>query len=205
MRLSKIVGVCEAALPAVEFGRLHMWNSLQIKNNTLKMRHFGNLNREFGELTIDLLATRTNRKCRRNYSYSPEPEAAGTDAFLCNWNMENFYAFPPFSLISRVLQKIENENAEGILIVPAFTTQPCFPILLRLLINPPVKLPNSRDSLYFAFRRKEQPQLPNMKLKVCLVSGDSMKTKVFQQRLQIFFVNSWRTGTQSRYGTYIRE
>ena len=31
MRLGKIVGVCEAALPAVQFGRLHMWNSLQIK------------------------------------------------------------------------------------------------------------------------------------------------------------------------------
>ena len=113
MRLRKIVGVCEAALPAVQFGRLHMWNSLQIKNNTLKMRHFENLNREFRELTIDLFATIINTKCRRHYSYSPEPEAAGTDAFLCNWNTENFYAFPPFSLISRVLQKIENENSEG--------------------------------------------------------------------------------------------
>ena len=145
------------------------------------MRHFENLNREFGELTIDLFATRINSKCRRYYSYSPEPEAANTDVFLCNWNTEN-----SFSLISRVLQKIENENAEGILIVPTFTTQPCFPILLRLLIKPHVKLPNSRDSLCFPFRRKEQPQLPNMKLKACLVSDDSMKTKVFQQRLQIF-------------------
>ena len=163
--------------------------SRKIRDNlekSLKDKHFENLNREFGEFTIDLFATRINSKCRRYYSYSPEPEAAGTDAFLCNWNTENFYAFPPFSLISRVLQKIENENAEGILIVPAFTTQPWFPRLLRLLIKPPVKLPNSRDSLYFPFRRKEQPQLPNMKLMACLVSGDHMKTKVFQQRLQIF-------------------
>ena len=80
--------------------------------------------------------------------------------------MENFYAFPPISLIPRVLQKIENENAEGILIVPAFTTQAWFPRLLGLLIKPPVKLPNSRESLYFPFRRKEQPQLPNMKLQI---------------------------------------
>ena len=101
--------------------------------------------------------------------------------FICNWNIENFYAFPPFSLISRVLQKIENENAEAILIVLAFTTQPWVPRLLRLLIKPPVKLPNSRDSLYLSFRRKEQPQLPNMKFMACLVSGDHMKTKVFQQ------------------------
>ena len=119
--------------------------------------------------------------------------------------MQNFYAFPPFSLISMVLQKIENENAEGILIVPAFTTQPWFPRLLRLLIKPPVKLPNSRGSLYFPFRRKEQPQLPNMKLMACLVSGDHMKSKVFQQRLQIFSSTPGELGLKPRYRTYIRE
>ena len=163
--------------------------SRKIRDNlewSLKDKHFENLNREFGEFIIDLFATRINSKYRRYYSCSPEPEAAGTDAFLCNWNMENFYAFPLFSLISLVLQKIENERAERILIVPDFTTQPWFPRLLRLLIKPLVKLTNCRDSLYFPFIRKEQPQLPNMKLMACLMSGDHMKTKVFQQKLQIF-------------------
>ena len=108
--------------------------------------------------------------------------------------MENFYAFTPLRLIPQALQKIENENAEGILIVAAFKTQPWFPRLLRLLIKPPMKLPNSRDCLHFSFRGKEQPQLPNMKLIVCLVSGDHMKTKVFQQRLQIFSSTSGEVG-----------
>ena len=76
----------------------------------LKDKHFKNLNREFGEfifilIYIDLFATRMNSKCRRYNSYSHEPEAAGTDAFLCNWNIENFYTFPPFNLIPRVLTK----------------------------------------------------------------------------------------------------
>ena len=35
--LAKLLGMCEAALPAVQSGRLHMWNLLKIKNNTLKM------------------------------------------------------------------------------------------------------------------------------------------------------------------------
>ena len=35
--LAKLLGMCEAALPAVQFGRLHMWNLLKIKNNALKM------------------------------------------------------------------------------------------------------------------------------------------------------------------------
>ena len=57
--------------------------SRKIRDNlewTLKDKHFENINREFGEFTIDLFATRINSKCRRYYSYSPEPEAAGTDA-----------------------------------------------------------------------------------------------------------------------------
>ena len=70
---------------------------------------------------------------------------------------------------------------------------------------PPVKLPNSTDSLYFFFRWKEQPQLLNMNLMACLVSSDHMKTKVFSTEITNILVNSWKTGTQSSYGTYIRE
>ena len=35
--LAELLGMCEAALPAVQFGRLHMWNLLKIKNSALKM------------------------------------------------------------------------------------------------------------------------------------------------------------------------
>ena len=35
--LADLLGMCEAALPAVQFGKLHMWNLLKIKNNALKM------------------------------------------------------------------------------------------------------------------------------------------------------------------------
>ena len=71
-------------------------------------------------------------------------------------------------------KKIENENAEGILIVPAFVTQAWFPRLLGLLIKPPVKLPKSRESLYFPFRRKEQP-LPNMKLQIFSSTSEKLR------------------------------
>ena len=57
--------------------------SRKIRDNlewSLKDKHFENLNIEFGKFTIDVFATRINSKCRRYYSYSPEPEAAGTDA-----------------------------------------------------------------------------------------------------------------------------
>ena len=42
--------------------------------------------------------------------------------FSFSWQSEFFYAFPPFSIIHTVLRKIENEQAEGIIILPLFTT-----------------------------------------------------------------------------------
>ena len=63
------------------------------------------------------------------------PDSVGTDAFSFSWQCEFFYAFPPFSITHTVLRKIENEQAEGIIIVPLFTTQPCFIRLLRILVS----------------------------------------------------------------------
>ena len=78
-----------------------------LRQNILKLKA-----ENLGNLLLIFFATRINSKCRWYYSYSPEPEAAGTDVFLCNWNMENFHAFPPFCLIPQILQKMENEYAE---------------------------------------------------------------------------------------------
>ena len=58
--------------------------SRKIRDNlewSLRNKYFEDLNREFGEYTIDRFATRINSKCRRYYFYGTEPEAAGTDAF----------------------------------------------------------------------------------------------------------------------------
>ena len=34
--LAKLLGMCEAALPAVQFGRLHMWSLFKIKKQCFK-------------------------------------------------------------------------------------------------------------------------------------------------------------------------
>ena len=45
------------------------------------------------------------------------------------WILEEqyfFYAFPPFSVIAACLQKIEQDQATGVLLVPIWWTQPWF-------------------------------------------------------------------------------
>lgn len=38
--------------------------------------------------------------------------------FTTSWSHLNFYAFPPFNLITKVLQKIRNDKTVGTLVVP---------------------------------------------------------------------------------------
>lgn len=49
----------------------------------------------------------------------------------------------------RLQEKIENEKAEGVLIVAMFKTQTWFPNQIKLLIRMPVKPKATCKSLYF--------------------------------------------------------
>ena len=94
----------------------------------------------FGEPDIDLFASRLNCQCERYVSWMPDPGAFAVDAFSLNWSGFKMYAFPPFSLISRVLQQLLRDSASGILIVPDWPTQSWYPLLMRYLRDPPLSL-----------------------------------------------------------------
>ena len=82
--------------------------------------------------TIDLFASRVNTQLSSYISYKPDPDALDTDAFSIDWHGLKFYAFPPFSCISRCLQKVKVDKAEGIIVVPRWPTQPYYPVLLKM-------------------------------------------------------------------------
>ncbi|CAH2207500.1 jg4303, partial [Pararge aegeria aegeria] len=74
----------------------------------------------FGTPEFDLFASVQNTKCPRFSSWKRDPDAEKIDAFTFSWKDINFYAFPPFSLIPKVLQKILSDRAQGIVVVPLF-------------------------------------------------------------------------------------
>ncbi|CAG7820539.1 unnamed protein product [Allacma fusca] len=65
---------------------------------------------------VDLFASMLNAQFDCYVSWKPDPFAWKVDAFTFSWESIKFYAFPPISLIPRVLQKIVNDKAEGLLI-----------------------------------------------------------------------------------------
>lgn len=51
-------------------------------------------------------------------SYTPDPEAHAVDAFSLSWKQLDFFAFPPFNVITEVLGKVLREGSTGVVVVP---------------------------------------------------------------------------------------
>lgn len=130
---------------------------------------FKTIVKTFGVPNIDLFASQYNNKCKRYASWQVDPGAEVIDAFTLFWGNIKFYAFPPFSLILRTVQKIIKDKSEGILVVPNWKTQPWFPLLSKIIINKIVFPPNR--NLLFSSSRKQHPLASNLSLVAAHVSG----------------------------------
>ena len=76
--------------------------------------------RRLWPVQIDLFATSDNHRCSIYFSPLHDPMSAGTDAFLQSWDGLQAYAFPPVSLIPRVLAKLgDGAHASGSPLGPA--------------------------------------------------------------------------------------
>ncbi|KAK7114175.1 hypothetical protein V1264_000280 [Littorina saxatilis] len=100
-----------------------------------------------------------------------------------SWTNWFFYAFPPFSLIQRVLVKLEKDNAEGVVIVPDWPTATWYPQLLRLLVRKPLLLPKGRTVLRLAHAQTPHPLHSKLQLMAVMLSGMQLKHKEFMDKL----------------------
>lgn len=133
--------------------------------------YFKKILKKFGPFSIDLFASRLNKKCERFYSRFPDPDSTSVDAFTISWENEKFYAFPPFALILRALRKIISDKASGILIVPRWPAQPWYPLFMSLLMEPPLHLNPNENLLLSPCRKKKHPLAANLSLMVGNLSG----------------------------------
>ena len=144
----------------------------------------------WGPVSINLFASRLNYQLKPFVSWRPDPEAMAIDAFSLDWRGLCFYAFPPFSLINRVLQKVEQDQSQGIIIVPMWTTQVWFPRLLHLLIDFPVTIPKGPTTLLLPFNReKAHPLQKKLTLLACKLSGIPSQQEAFRKKLPKSYCN----------------
>ena len=139
----------------------------------------------FGKPDLDLFASRLNHQLTCYVSWIPDPNAVGVDAFTLDWGIQYNHVFPPFSLIPQVLQKVEEDQAEVILVAPHWPTQSWFPKLTRLLVQFPVLLPSRPNIVHLPFNSgKEHPLGVKLLLMACHLSGKASETKAFQRGLK---------------------
>lgn len=70
------------------------------------------------------------------------------DCFTQSWGEENNFVVPPFGMIERVLEHVEQEEASATIVIPVWHAQPWWPKLMVMEVEH-VVLPMGRD----AFRR----------------------------------------------------
>ena len=122
---------------------------------------------------IDLFASRHNFQVDKYVSFTQDPEAHAIDAFSMSWKNLKFYAFPPFSIILPMLQKIQQEQAQGLCVCPDWPTQSWYPIMTKMLLVPPLHIKHSKTLLKFPnFPKITHPLHKKLDLLICLLSGN---------------------------------
>src|SRR6185437_7218412 len=152
---------------------------------------FQQLNPIWGPFQIDLFANRTNTQLPRFYSWTPDPFAEATDAFLQSWNKQNLWANPPWILIPQILSKTIHEKATLTILVPLWESAPWFPTLLNLLIAPPIVISTEHIVHPIDNQRHYPLRNPQWSLFACKISGHGMKQRVFQKKLSTFSYPHW--------------
>ena len=125
-----------------------------------------------GTPQIDLFATPGNAKCRRFFSWFPAAGAEAVDALTQDWGrLPLFWAFPPFALILKTLQRVRDDPAEGIILVPNWPHQAWYPLYRELVKPPIVFLRPSANLLLSACRTKRHPLYRTLGLQAAMISG----------------------------------
>lgn len=129
---------------------------------------------------IDLFASRINSKCKNYCSWDRDPEAYAINALTINWQSHRWYAFPPFSLIPKILKKIKDEGSSGILIVPLWTVQPWYPEFERLLVSKPIIFEPANNLLLSPCRKVIHPLASSLTLVAGIVSGRHSRKRTWR-------------------------
>ena len=119
-------------------------------------------------------------------SWYPETSSWVVNAFSISWWDIKFYAFPPFSLIGRSLVKVRREEPTGIMIVPFWSTQAWFPLMLRLLVAHPRFIPPHKELLQLQGQKNlVHPLYNQLALLSIHISGRRLDNTLYQLGLSM--------------------
>lgn len=141
----------------------------------LNRQVFDRIVSHFGVPEIDLFASRLNAQVEKYVTWHPDPGAFAVDAFTLDWKPFAFYAFPPFCMIPKCLQKIREDKARGLLLVPNWPTQAWFPQLVSMMEGEPLFIQRQEDLLLLPVLNTTHPLNANIDLLCCRLCGNTLR------------------------------
>ena len=144
--------------------------------------------KHWGHPNIDMFATRQNRKTTVFCSWKTDHLAFAQDALSISWENLLIYAFPPLSLIHKVLHHMQNYQCQVILIAPLWPRQAWYPQLLQLLVAIPLKLPITKNLLTQGQGKRivEHPNPEMYNLIAWKLSTNSSRQRAFLNSLESY-------------------
>lgn len=147
---------------------------------------------KLGKPYIDLFASRLNGQTEIFCSWRQDPDSSYVDAFSLNWGkFDHVYIFPPFSLLSLCIKKIQEDEARGIIIAPLWPTHIWFTGLMKISVINPLLIPRRKNLLLNPHINKIYPLWQKMTLIACQWSGNHTEIQDFQKLLPPL---SWHHG-----------
>ena len=141
--------------------------------------------------SIDLFASRLNTQLPEFISYRPDPESKAVNAFTQSWTELKLYASPPFICLPRVIQKIWQDRAEGILVLPDWPNQLWYSLFCNMIVKD-VLFPPRQDLLLSPTDPNiSHPLHQTLQLRPATVSGKLQKLHITQKVCEGY---SWYLG-----------
>ena len=108
--------------------------------------------------------------------------------------------FPPFSPIQKCFRKIIENKSTVLLITPVWQSRPWYPILLNLLYDRPLLLPNNPQILKLPWSHStssiSEQEVSSSRLAFV---RRSFKDQKFSERVCKVLQASWKPGTEKQY------
>ena len=113
----------------------------------------------WGRAKVDMFANSLNHQLEHYVSPCPDQKAVAVDALTCKWPTEVLYAFPPSTIMEKVVARLLtlSSNVKLLLIAPLFQTAKWFPQLRALCRDSPLPLPLLPDLLQQPHWRYDHP------------------------------------------------
>jgi hypothetical protein len=120
---------------------------------------------------VDAFATASNAQVPCYFSPVPDEQAAALDAFNQSWDGLKLYLFPPFSLLSQVVQKmLTSHHLEALVVYPSQPRRPWFPVLMSVAHSTPLLLPLRPHLLRQSHNQATHPRLRVLSLHAAVFS-----------------------------------